>query len=145
MGRGAGARLRVARSGCDQRSSQDQLPGRAHGPRPRARRLNGAERGKRAYVPLEVQPVRCRRSNASSRLVRSRKDGRLRTYTLAPERLRDAEDWLARQRNLWERRLDQLDEYVTHLKEQRPLLRLPPRARCQRLSEARRTTVGTAR
>jgi DNA-binding transcriptional ArsR family regulator len=50
-------------------------------------------------------------------LVRSRKTGRVRTYRLAPERLRLAEDWLARQRALWERRLDQLDDYLVDLKE----------------------------
>ena len=50
-------------------------------------------------------------------LVRSRKEGRVRTYALAPERLRDAEGWLARQRTLWDRRLDQFDDYVTSLKE----------------------------
>jgi DNA-binding transcriptional ArsR family regulator len=50
-------------------------------------------------------------------LVHSRKTGRVRTYRLAPERLRLAEDWLARQRALWERRLDQLDEYLVDLKE----------------------------
>lgn len=52
-------------------------------------------------------------------LVRSRKRGRVRTYRLAPERLGLAEDWLARQRALWERRLDQLDDYLIDLKEKR--------------------------
>lgn len=52
-------------------------------------------------------------------LVRSRKTGRVRTFRLAPERLRLAEDWLARQRAFWERRLDQLDEYLIDLKEKR--------------------------
>ncbi len=52
-----------------------------------------------------------------SGLVRSRKVGRVRTYQLAPKRLRLAEDWLMRQRQLWERRLDQFDEYVLSLKE----------------------------
>ena len=52
-------------------------------------------------------------------LVRSKKIGRVRTYRLAPKRLRLAENWLVRQRNLWERRLDQLDEYLTELKEKR--------------------------
>lgn len=51
-----------------------------------------------------------------SGLVRSRKVGRVRTYELAPERLKVAEDWLARQRSLWERRLDQLDSYLLKLK-----------------------------
>lgn len=52
-------------------------------------------------------------------LVRSRKTGRVRTYRLAPERMKLAEDWLVRQRALWERRLDQFDEYVTKLEEER--------------------------
>jgi DNA-binding transcriptional ArsR family regulator len=54
-----------------------------------------------------------------SGLVRSHKAGRIRTYRLAPTRLRLAEDWLAQQRSHWERRLDQFDEYVTHLQEER--------------------------
>jgi DNA-binding transcriptional ArsR family regulator len=52
-----------------------------------------------------------------SGLVRSHKKGRVRTYQLAPKRLKLAEDWLARQRSLWERRLDQLDAYLLELKE----------------------------
>jgi DNA-binding transcriptional ArsR family regulator len=52
-------------------------------------------------------------------LVRSRKTGRIRTFQLAPKRLRIAEDWLARQRSLWERRLDQLDAYLAALQEKR--------------------------
>jgi DNA-binding transcriptional ArsR family regulator len=52
-------------------------------------------------------------------LVRSRKTGRVRTYELEPRRLKLAEDWLAKQRTLWERRLDQLDEYLIALKEKR--------------------------
>jgi DNA-binding transcriptional ArsR family regulator len=52
-------------------------------------------------------------------LVRSRKVGRVRTYQLVPGRLKLAEDWLTRQRALWERRLDQLDEYLLELKEKR--------------------------
>lgn len=52
-------------------------------------------------------------------LVRSRKRGRVRTYQLAPRRLKVAEHWLAGQRAKWERRLDQLDDYLKTLKEQR--------------------------
>jgi DNA-binding transcriptional ArsR family regulator len=52
-------------------------------------------------------------------LVRSRKIGRVRTYRIVPRRLRLAEGWLIRQRALWERRLDQLDEYLIDLKEKR--------------------------
>jgi DNA-binding transcriptional ArsR family regulator len=55
----------------------------------------------------------------ASGLVRSEKTGRVRTYQIAPRRLKLAENWLARQRALWERRLDQLDEYVIALKEKR--------------------------
>ena len=50
-------------------------------------------------------------------LVRSTKRGRVRTYQLVPKRLRVAEGWLARQRALWEKRLDQLDAYLIELKE----------------------------
>jgi DNA-binding transcriptional ArsR family regulator len=53
----------------------------------------------------------------SSGLVRSRKTGRVRIYEIAPRRLRLAESWLAQQRSLWERRLDQLDAYLMQLKE----------------------------
>ncbi|MGH6881205.1 ArsR/SmtB family transcription factor [Hypericibacter sp.] len=52
-----------------------------------------------------------------SGLVRSRKNGRVRTYQLVPKRLKLAEDWLIRQRRLWVRRLDQLDAYLLTLKE----------------------------
>jgi DNA-binding transcriptional ArsR family regulator len=52
-----------------------------------------------------------------SGLVRSRKEGRTRTYELAPEQMKVAEDWLGRQRKLWERRFDQLDSYLMKLKE----------------------------
>ncbi|MET1002337.1 MAG: metalloregulator ArsR/SmtB family transcription factor [Acidimicrobiia bacterium] len=50
-------------------------------------------------------------------LVTSQKAGRVRTYTLTPEPLQEAEDWMTNLRTLWERRLDQFDEYVQTLKE----------------------------
>jgi DNA-binding transcriptional ArsR family regulator len=50
-------------------------------------------------------------------LVRSRKMGRVRTCRLVPQPLRAAERWMAQQRALWERRLDQLDSYLLQLKE----------------------------
>ena len=53
-------------------------------------------------------------------VVRSKKSGRVRTYELKPERLRGAEQWLGRQRAIWERRLDQLDAYLLELKEEQP-------------------------
>jgi DNA-binding transcriptional ArsR family regulator len=52
-----------------------------------------------------------------SRLVKSKKRGRVRTYEIVPARLKVAEDWLSRQRRLWEARLDQFDKYVKQLKE----------------------------
>lgn len=52
-----------------------------------------------------------------SRLVRSRKRGRVRTYEIAPERFQVADDWLAERRRLWEARLDRFDHYVRTLKE----------------------------
>src|SRR4051795_3227554 len=51
-----------------------------------------------------------------SRLVRSKKRGRVRTYEIAPERFKVAEDWLAARRQLWEARLDRFDQYVKQLK-----------------------------
>jgi DNA-binding transcriptional ArsR family regulator len=51
-----------------------------------------------------------------SRLVRSTKRGRVRTYEIAPERLTVAEDWLTARRQEWEARLDRFDNYVQELK-----------------------------
>src|SRR3954467_2570551 len=52
-----------------------------------------------------------------SRLVKSKKRGRVRTYEIAPERFKVAENWLAERREMWESRLDRFDEYVKQLKE----------------------------
>jgi len=52
-----------------------------------------------------------------SRLVKSKKRGRVRTYEISPERFKVAEGWLSARRELWEARLDQFDQYVKHLKE----------------------------
>lgn len=52
-----------------------------------------------------------------SRLVKSRKRGRVRTYEIAPERFKVAEDWLTQRRRLWEARFDRFDDYVRQLKE----------------------------
>ena len=51
-------------------------------------------------------------------VVTSAKTGRVRTYHLAPAALTAADEWLAAQRSLWERRLDQLDSFLDTLKEQ---------------------------
>lgn len=55
-----------------------------------------------------------------SGLVRSTKVGRVRTYRLVPSKLASAEHWLARQRALWARRLDQLDEHLKTMREEDP-------------------------
>ena len=52
-----------------------------------------------------------------SRLVRSKKRGRVRTYEIAPERFNVVEDWLTARRRLWEARLDRFDQYVRQLKD----------------------------
>ena len=48
-------------------------------------------------------------------LVTSTKTGRVRTYELVPTALGIADGWLAEQRRLWERRLDQLDDLLRTL------------------------------
>lgn len=45
-------------------------------------------------------------------LVASDKQGRIRTYRLAPTGLDAAEGWLAGQRRTWQQRLDQLDQFL---------------------------------
>jgi DNA-binding transcriptional ArsR family regulator len=52
-------------------------------------------------------------------LVTSTKQGRVRTYRLAPAALALADGWMADQRRLWEQRLDQLDTFLDNLKEKR--------------------------
>jgi len=52
-----------------------------------------------------------------SHLVRSKKEGRVRTYEIAPEMFKVAETWLIERRQLWESRFDRFDEYVKKLKE----------------------------
>lgn len=53
-------------------------------------------------------------------IVTSTKEGRVRIYRLTPRPLDHAQDWLAAQRDLWERRLDQFDQYVITLEEDQP-------------------------
>ncbi|MEU6078325.1 metalloregulator ArsR/SmtB family transcription factor [Micromonospora sp. NPDC047074] len=53
-----------------------------------------------------------------SGLVTSEKKGRVRTYRLVPQPLEGVETWLAGQRALWTRRLDQFDSFLYDLKEQ---------------------------
>lgn len=53
-----------------------------------------------------------------SGLIRSHKVGRVRTCAVNARCLGQAESWLAEQRGLWEKRLDQLDSYLLEMKEQ---------------------------
>jgi DNA-binding transcriptional ArsR family regulator len=55
-----------------------------------------------------------------SGLVRSRKQGRVRTYALETKPLAEAVDWLAQQRSTWEQRLNQLDQHLIEGKENDP-------------------------
>ena len=51
-----------------------------------------------------------------SRLVKSKKRGRVRTYEIVPKRFKVAQDWLSEQRQVWEVRFDRFDNYVKQLK-----------------------------
>ena len=53
-----------------------------------------------------------------SGLVSSQKIGRVRTYRLESAQLKQAEDWLGKQRTMWERRLDRLDRYLLKMQEE---------------------------
>lgn len=48
-------------------------------------------------------------------LIDTRKVGRVRSCTLNPERLADAEKWFGAQRELWERRYERLDTLLATL------------------------------
>ncbi len=48
-------------------------------------------------------------------LVTSTKQGRVRTCTLSPLAFAPAQDWLSEQRDVWDGRLDRLDNYVINL------------------------------
>lgn len=50
-------------------------------------------------------------------LISSKKRGRVRTVRVRPANLNRAANWLAEQRSVWERRLDQLDTYMKNLEE----------------------------
>lgn len=51
-------------------------------------------------------------------LVTSTKEGRVRTYRIARKALEVVDGWLAEQRRIWERKLDQLDGLLLTMKEQ---------------------------
>lgn len=68
-------------------------------------------------LPSFVQHLRVLESSG---LVRSTKAGRVRTYHLVPKRLQLAENWLAAQRDMWERRMDRFATYVTTMPDDGP-------------------------
>lgn len=53
-----------------------------------------------------------------SGLIRSSKSGRSRSCELVPETLRQAEQWIAEQRALWEARSDRMAAFVERLHQQ---------------------------
>jgi DNA-binding transcriptional ArsR family regulator len=48
-------------------------------------------------------------------LVRCRADGRCRLYRAEPARLRPLHDWLAKYEQVWNARLDRMDDYLQEL------------------------------
>jgi hypothetical protein len=48
-------------------------------------------------------------------IVLSQKAGRVRRYGLAPQALAGAERWMLDQREIWEQRLDRMQDYVEGL------------------------------
>lgn len=51
-------------------------------------------------------------------LVSCRAEGRRRLYRLEPARLRPMHDWLAKYEQVWNDRLDRLDDYLKELQQQ---------------------------
>lgn len=65
-------------------------------------------------LPSFMKHMRMLESNG---LIHTAKSGRVRTCELNRERFAAVEDWLARQRRLWDERTDRLDQFVTKSKE----------------------------
>src|SRR5262245_10370167 len=55
-----------------------------------------------------------------SRLIRSKKIGRVRICKMEPAALGPAESWIAQQRAIWEGRLDRMEAYVADLHRKDP-------------------------
>lgn len=53
-------------------------------------------------------------------LIRTSKQGRVRTCTIEKQAFRAVEDWLAAQRELWEGRTDRLEQLVTSMLDKDP-------------------------
>lgn len=66
-------------------------------------------------LPSFMKHVRVLESNG---LIHTVKSGRVRTCLLNRERFAVVEDWLARQRRLWDERTDRLEQFVTDPQEE---------------------------
>ena len=53
-------------------------------------------------------------------LVSSRAEGRRRLYRLEPARLRPFHEWLAKYEQMWNERLDRMDDYLKQLQQGEP-------------------------
>ena len=51
-------------------------------------------------------------------LVRCRADGRRRLYHIEPARLRPVHEWLAKYEQMWNERLDRVEDYLKDLQQQ---------------------------
>ena len=51
-------------------------------------------------------------------LVKSRAEGRRRLYRLEPDRLRPLHEWLTKYEQMWNDRLDRMDDYLQELQQQ---------------------------
>ena len=68
-------------------------------------------------LPSFLKHVRMLEGNG---LIRTAKEGRVRTCTLNRERLALVDDWLAEQRRIWQDRTDRLEQFVTETLEDKP-------------------------
>jgi len=50
-------------------------------------------------------------------LVKCRAEGRRRLYSLEPAQLRPLHEWLARYEQMWNERLDRMDDYLKELQQ----------------------------
>ncbi|MCG8916506.1 metalloregulator ArsR/SmtB family transcription factor [Actinokineospora sp. PR83] len=62
-------------------------------------------------LPSFMKHLRVLESNG---LIHTAKSGRVRTCRLNQERFAVVEDWLARQRRLWDERTDRLEQFATN-------------------------------
>jgi DNA-binding transcriptional ArsR family regulator len=70
--------------------------------------------GHRMALPSFMKHIRVLEA---SKIVVSRKKGRVRMCELRPGKLAPAQSWLEKERCIWEARLDQLDSFVEKLAE----------------------------